>query len=70
MDSYPVLYEMLLPILQALESASSENELDPQKSIDLQDYLCGVLQVILVKVGQKVSAEEGPKIVALLIAIF
>jgi len=61
---------MLIPILQALETAINSTELDAHKSVDYQDYLCGILQVILVKVGHKVTTEEAPKIVALLIMIF
>lgn len=68
-DSYPALYNKLLPILQALEEATKSAQAE-QKALDLQDYLCGILQVILVKVGRRVSKEEAPKIVELIINIF
>jgi hypothetical protein len=42
-DSHPVLYSMLIPILQALETAINSTELDAHKSVDYQDYLCGIL---------------------------
>lgn len=57
-------------MLQALEQAITQGNTDPQKQIDLQDYLCGILQVILVKVGHQVSESEAPKIVELLIMMF
>ena len=60
---------MLVPILQALETAISGTASE-HKAEDFQDYLCGILQIILVKVGHKISNEEAPKITALLIQIF
>jgi len=34
---------MLIPILQALETAINSTELEASKSTDYQDYLCGIL---------------------------
>ena len=41
-----------------------------KKSRELQNYLAGLLQIILVKVGHKLDDETANKIVQLLITIF
>lgn len=46
-------YELLIPTLQKLERSLDE-ELSPERATYLQDLFCGLVQVMLVKVGYKV----------------
>jgi hypothetical protein len=42
---------MLLPVLQMIEETLDYSKFGEKKSKELQDYLSGVLQVILAKIG-------------------
>lgn len=61
---------MLIPILQLIEQTLDTSKLGDSKTKDLQDYLAGLLQIILVKVGQKVDEITASNIVKLLVLIF
>lgn len=69
-ESIDVLYSMLIPILQLIEQTLDTSKLGDSKTKDLQDYLAGLLQIILVKVGQKVDEITASNIVKLLVLIF
>ena len=62
---------MLLPILQLIEQTLDPTKLGGEKRTkEFQDYLAGLLQIILVKVGHKVDDATANNIVKLLIMIF
>jgi len=69
-SSYDVVFEKLLPILQQIEQTMDPNKYSDQKAKDFQDYLAGLLQIVLVKVGYKVDDQMGENIVKLLMLIF
>ena len=56
-NSSDALYNFLIPILQLLEQTSNPElfTFGEEKAKEFQDYLSGVLQIILVKVGSKVD---------------
>ena len=45
-------YELLIPTLQKLER-TLDADLSPERASYLQDLLCGLVQVMLVKIGYK-----------------
>ena len=66
------MYAMLLPVLQLLEKTITQDaaQFGEKRAKDFQDYLNGLLQIILVKVGHKLDDETAGNIVKLLIMIF
>lgn len=63
---------MLLPVLQLLEKTITADvqQYGEKRAKDFQDYLAGLLQIILVKVGHKLDDSTAGNIVKLLIMIF
>lgn len=55
-SSVSVIQQMLLPILQKLEETLNPGVVGAEAAQHLQDCLCGLLQVILIKVGHLVDA--------------
>ena len=66
------LYQILVPVLQLLEKTltSDIQQYGEKRAKDFQDYLAGLLQIILVKVGHKLDEQTAGNIVKLLIMIF
>ena len=69
-ESYDVLFRMLIPVLQQLESTIAAAAQNDKSAKEFQDYLAGLLQIILVKVGHKVDDTTATSITQLLILIF
>lgn len=69
-SSNTFLYKMLVPILQSIEGTLDQSVYGEHKSKALQDYLSGLLQIILVRIGQKVDDDTASKIIHLIITIF
>lgn len=65
-QSLPLIQQMLMPILNQLEQTLQFTD----HSQKLQDLLCGLVQVIMMKVGDNIDDETGNKIVQLIIMIF
>lgn len=61
---------MLLPVCNMLEQTISNPVGDGKRIKDQQDMLCGLIQVIMAKVGDQVDNTTGEKIVQLLILVF
>lgn len=63
---------MLIPVLQLMEKTLNTDiaEYGEKRSKDFQDYLGGLLQIILVKVGHKLDDITAGNIVQLLVMIF
>lgn len=70
LNSHPALFQMLLPICNMLEQTISNPVGDSKRVKDQQDMLCGMIQVIMAKVGSEVDDITGEKIVKLLIMMF
>lgn len=64
-----ITYELLIPTLQKLES-SLDPELSPERAAYLQDLLCGLVQVMLVKIGYKATKPLVTNIVMVVIRLF
>ena len=66
------LYSMLIPVLQLIEKTltSDVSIYGEKRAKDFQDYLGGLLQIILVKVGHKLDDVTAGNIVKLLVMIF
>lgn len=66
------MYSLLLPVLQLLEKTLTSDvaTYGEKRAKDIQDYLNGLLQIILVKVGHKIDQETARNIIKLLILIF
>ena len=58
------LSNFLFPVLQKLEEISQKGD---NISVEYQDHLCGILQPILVKVGEDLDTDTANKIIQLLI---
>lgn len=71
-ENFDILYGMLIPVLQLLEKTltSDVQTYGDKKAKQYQDYLGGLLQIILVKVGHKLDDGTAGNIVKLLIMIF
>lgn len=69
-DSYDVVYQILIPTLQELEQTVASPKYTGDRLRRFQDLLCGLLQVQLVKIGDKVDAATGNNIISLVIRIF
>ena len=71
-ETNDVLYTMLIPVLQLLENTLTTDvqTYGEKRAKDFQDYLGGLLQIILVKVGHKLDDTTASSIVKLLIMIF
>ena len=71
-ETNDVLYTMLIPVLQLLENTLTTDvqTYGEKRAKDFQDYLGGLLQIILVKVGHKLDDNTASSIVKLLIMIF
>ena len=61
---------MLVPVLQLIEQTLDTSRFGEQKAKALQDYLAGLLQIILVRVGHRIDDDTAQKIIHLLIMIF
>jgi hypothetical protein len=59
----------MVPVLQKLEQTVQDNSSESSHKL-LQDLLCGLLQVILIKVGHLVQPELSSQIITLLIQMF
>lgn len=59
------MYAMLLPVLQLLENTITQDaaQYGEKRAKDFQDYLNGLLQIILVKVGHKLDDATAGNIV-------
>jgi len=64
-----LLYSMLIPVLQLIEKTLGADQQD-KRNKDIQDYLGGLLQILLVKVGHKLDENTAGNIVKLLILMF
>lgn len=71
-DSDGITYELLIPTLQHLETSIkvSDPTMDSATLATMQDLLCGLLQVIMVKVGNRVDQGLSKQIIELLILLF
>ncbi|CDW87040.1 importin subunit beta-1-like [Stylonychia lemnae] len=69
-NSYDQLYNTLLPVLQLIEQTMNTAVHGEIKSKEFQDYLTGLLQIILVKVGNKVDNITASNIIKLIVMIF
>ena len=67
LDSAPQIYTIMIPVLQQLEQSV---QVDISQATHIQDLLCGVLQVILVKVGKQIQKPLCDNIITVIIAIF
>lgn len=61
---------MLIPILQKLELTLDQAKMTNEKAHHLQDCLCGLLQVILIKVGHQVEPQLASNIIEIIIRMF
>lgn len=64
-----VTYELLIPTLQKLER-TLDAELNPERATYLQEILCGLVQVMLVKIGYKAQKPLVTNIVMVIIRLF
>ena len=69
-DSFDLVYQLMLPTLQALEQTVKSPEQTGDRLRRQQDLLCGLLQVQLVHIGERVDAAIGNNIIQLIIGIF
>jgi hypothetical protein len=53
--SYEILYSKLVPLLRMIEQTLDTSKITLAKAKEMQDYLSGLLQIMLVKVGDKVD---------------
>jgi hypothetical protein len=66
-----IMFSYLVPVLQQLEATLPvEGSTSDKKQLEHQDYLSGLLQILLVKVGERVDEKMGNGIVTLLAKIF
>mmetsp|Transcript_33745 Transcript_33745/g.39689 ORF Transcript_33745/g.39689 Transcript_33745/m.39689 type:complete len:123 (+) Transcript_33745:1218-1586(+) len=61
------LQAMLTPILQQLQATIETPAQGNEKTIEVQSVLCGLVQVIMVRVGYNVDVPTAERIVALII---
>lgn len=61
---------MLLPICNMLEQTISSPVGDSERIKNQQDSLCGLIQVMMAKVGSQVDNTTGEKLVQLIILLF
>ena len=66
------MFELLIPVLQLLEKTLTTDvaQYGYKRAKEFQDYLNGLLQIILVKVGHKLDKDTSNSIIKLLIKIF
>lgn len=64
-----ITYELLIPTLQKLES-TLDPELSTERAAYQQDLLCGLVQVMLVKIGYKATKPLVTNIVMVVIRLF
>ena len=62
-------YQLLIPTLQKLER-TLEADLSPERAAYLQDLLCGLVQVMLIKIGDKAQKPLVTNIVMVIIRLF
>lgn len=62
-DSYDLVYQLMIPTLQTLEQTVKSPQQTGDRLRRLQDLLCGLLQVQLVKIGERVDAAVGNNII-------
>ena len=60
----------MLPTLQALEASINSPDLTGADLKNQQDLLCGLIQVQLVKIGDKIGNDMANKIIDLIISLF
>ncbi len=70
LDSCPVIYDKLVPLLQQIEATINGHDLGETKAKMFQDFLAGLLQIMLVKIGSKLDEVIANNIVQLLVMIF
>jgi hypothetical protein len=70
LDSCAVIYDKLVPLLQQIEATITGNVMSDAKAKQFQDFLAGLLQIMLVKIGSKLDQHTADSIVTLLIMIF
>lgn len=62
-DSNSIIYELMIPTLQQLEQTLDTSVMGLEKANHMQDLLCGLLQVILIKVGGMVERPLAANII-------
>lgn len=65
--SAQITFQLLVPILKTLENSLAPELKGNERNNDLQDLLCGVLQVSIIKAGSLISKSEADKILNLII---
>ena len=65
-ESHDIIFQLLVPMLQRLESTITSQG----HSENLQDLLCGLLQVILHHVGYRIDDNMNKNITSLIIKLF
>lgn len=63
------LFNNLIPLLQQIELTLEPGQ-NNKRNKEMQDYLAGILQIILVRIGSNVSNEIAENIVLMLTKIF
>lgn len=63
-------FQLLIVVLQELEKTLTPNAMGHERAVQLQDLLCGLVQVILIRVDEKVDEETAKKIIILIIQLF
>ena len=69
-DSNDVIYQLMIPTLQTLEQTLDTAAMGLEKANHMQDLLCGLLQVILIKVGPMVEKPLAANIIQVIIRLF
>lgn len=69
-NSVPIINMMLIPILQKIEATLDSSKVSQEKAQHLQDCFCGLLQVILIKVGHQVDPQLASNIITMIIKLF
>jgi len=62
-ESHDLVYNLILPALQALEETVKSPQTTGEKLKTQQDLLCGLIQVQLVKIGERVTPDMGKNII-------
>ena len=69
-NSFDLVYQLMFATLQHLEESVKTPTLKGDSLRRLQDLLCGLLQVQLACIGERVDASIGNNIVQLIISLF
>ena len=62
------MYQLMIPILQRLEAVIAGGQ--SEKATHLQDLICGLLQVILIKIGSRLDDQLIANIIKVIIQMF